>query len=149
MDTTRDTYHMVDTRHVVTDCPQVSDGMLSDIAVQRIAADTGNEETAKYIRSGWRSTVDVMIRSGSIAQLDTGEARERLVLTDKRTGAEFSVCNQEPSPGLHCISMENFAHDIMEKELKNVLDHHGIAEETISRILIQEESLSKVEKDDT
>ena len=146
MDTTRDTYHMVDTRHVITDYPQVRDGMLADIAVQRIAADIGNEETARYIRSGWRSTVDAMIRSGSTAQIDSGDSRERLVLTDKRTDAEFTVCEQEPFPGLHCVSAENYAHDIMEKELRNVLDQHGIPEEVISRILIQEDSLNKVEK---
>ena len=44
MDTTRDTYHMVDTRHVITDYSQVRDGMLADIVAQRIAADIGNEE---------------------------------------------------------------------------------------------------------
>ena len=147
MKVTGDTYHRSnDSIPLIQEEFDKTQGDLETDLALRYTTYLNGERAGDAIKAKWKPFLSAVIHDGAKVEIDTLLQDGQLVLTDKRTGVEMQVRDDEPNPGFGNVYVARFADEVMKKEYANILSEHGTTDERLQSCTINLDSLNDTQK---
>lgn len=147
MKVTDDTFHRSNQaiRLIPDEFDKTQEGMKTDFALSYIAWDKASR-IADGSRAGWKPFVSEAVHNGCRVEIDTLLQNGPLLLTDRRTGVEMQVRDDEPTPGFGSVYVRQFADQVMQAEYQAVLRERGLTDEAMRGFTVDWDGLTRTEQ---